>query len=199
MSLTVRSESVSGVIPKFAKVFELFTGGFGFTAAALARHTSGVTLPAGALLQVNEATRECSPVKRARLAAYVATAATSVKFEPGHLFRVGDYVFIEGTATGGTIATITEGATYDTIAFAAGVNINKGVAAGAWAQHVSTANATAGTAVVINANAIAAFPTTIEAGASVAALRRGTVYKNRIQPIVTADSLPVTILLSDSN
>jgi len=199
MSLTLNRDTVPGKRDVFAKVFELFTGGFAFTAAALARHTEGVTLPQGALLEVNEATRQCSPVKRARLSAGMATGATAAFFEVGHLFEVGDYVFVEDSATAGTITTIVTGDTSDRVTFGAAIRSLGVIASGNWAQHVATSTATGVTTRVTNANAIAAYPTTIEAGASVAALRRGTVYTNRVQPVVGTDGLPGGILFSTSS
>lgn len=201
MSLTLTSETLAGVRALFAKVLEVFTGGFAWTAAALTRHTDGVTLPAGTLLVVSEVTRQAKPVKRARLAATLAAGAATAVVQKGHLFQVGDFIIgLAGTAPG-TIASVTAiDADTDRIVIAAlgATGIGAG-ATGAALVEVGTSAATgAVTTFVGTANAIAFYPSTIEAGASVAALRRGTVYANRIQPVVATDNLPVTIQLSTS-
>ncbi len=200
MSLTLQRTTGGDIRPVFVKVLELFTGGFSFSAAALARHTEGVTLPKGALLQVNEATRECTPVKRARLAARIGTGVGTAIFQEGHLFEPGDFVWINGVATAATIGTVTSlGNGTDRITTARGwLNRIAALPANAWVVNVGTSAATGIATRVANANTIARYPSTIQAGASVAALRRGTVYANRVNPIVDTDNLPGTIILSTS-
>ncbi len=190
MSVRIVRDTVSGVRPVFAKVFELFTGGFGWIARATNRHTEGVVLPAGSLLNINETTRVAYPIKRGRLTAQHATAATGLSVEHGHLFEVGESIHIGGT--GSTILSITERALDDFITVGGGI---------ASIQSPSGATVFAGTAGALSgtANAIAAYPTTIEAGASVSVIRRGTVYTNRIPPLAAIDTVPTgAIQFSDS-
>lgn len=197
MSLTLTRETLAGVRALFAKVLEVFTGGFAWTAAALTRHTDGVTLPAGTLLVVSEATRQATPVKRARLAATLATAVSTAVVEKGHLFEAGDFIFGVGLGTAATIGSVVEGATTDSLVISVGTSRFRG-AVGLAIMEVASGGATGPGGYVGTANAIALYPSTIEAGASVAALRRGTVYANRIQPVVATDDLPATIQLSTS-
>lgn len=190
MSLNISRDTLAGVRPKFIKVLELFTGGFGWAARATDRFTDGVTLPAGTLLSVDEATRTAFPIKRTRLAESAATAATGVMVEPGHFFNVGDSIHIAGT--GSSIQEIRTGDTSDYIRVNAGIASSGPNAAGT-IVFAGTAGALSGTA-----NAVAAYPTTIEAGASVAVLRRGTVYGNRVPPVAANDAIPATIQFSTS-
>lgn len=202
MSLTVVRETLASVNTYFAKVLEAFTGGFGWTAAALTRHTDGVTLPAGTLLVVNEVTRQAKPVKRARLAATLALGDATATVEKGHLFEVGDHIIgLSGGTGAGTITSITEGDTTDVIVVSGVGATGMGAAAtgGALVEVATSAATGAITTFVGTANAIALYPSTITAGASVAALRRGTAYANRIQPVVALDDLPETIQLSTSS
>ncbi len=194
MSVRIVRESVAGVRALFAKTFELFTGGFGWAARATDDHAEGITLPAGSLLTVDEESRTAFPVKRGRTTTNTATSATGVNVEKGHLFEVGDDIhFLGNTGTGATITAINVGDDSDYLStnpteISQGSNEPAGEAVFA-----GTAGVMVGTA-----NAIAAYPTTIEEGASVAALRRGTVYGNRIPPIGTHDTLPDVIEISDS-
>jgi hypothetical protein len=204
MSLTLNRETLSGVRALFAKVLEAFTGGFAWTAGALTRHTAGTTLPAGTLLVVNEATRQAVPVKRARVMYTTAAAATGVAVQNNHLFRVGDFLNVLAGTSAGTITAINTSATAGVDRFVLGFPTAPTVGIGALATgaaliNVAGAGLLGATATHVGtANAIALYPTTIQAGASVTALRRGTVYANRINPVVRVDNLPNTIQLSTS-
>jgi len=204
MSLTLNRETLAGLRPVFAKVIEAFTGGFAWTAGALTRHAAGTTLPAGTLLMVNEATRQAVPIKRARVANTTAAAATGVAVQNNHLFRVGDFVIGLAGTSAGTITAINTSATAGidrfVVAFPTAPVVGMGaLATGAALINVAGAGLLGATATHVGtANSIALYPTTIIAGASVAALRRGTAYANRINPVVRVDNLPATIQLSTS-
>jgi hypothetical protein len=200
MSLTLNRETLAGLRPLFAKVLETFTGGFAWTAGTLTRHTDGVTLPAGTLLVVNEATRQARPVKRARLLATQATAVATATVEKGHMFEVDDIIIAAAANAGTRILNIVVGAASDQIVVGTAVATCVVGATGAALYEIGTTTATgAFTALIGTANSIALYPSTIEAGASVTALRRGTVYANRIQPVnAVQDNLPAVIQLSTS-
>ena len=201
MSLTLTRETLAGVRALFAKVLEVFTGGFAWTGAALTRHTDGVTLPAGTLLVVSEVTRQAKPVKRARLASSATAFFQTLTVEKGHMFEVGDPIVANDAAATAAknIRSIAEGADTDVLTIASAGWGGGGFATGVVIVEVGSSAATGPvTDFVGTANAIALYPSTIEAGASVAALRRGTAYANRIQPVVALDNLPVTIQLSTS-
>jgi hypothetical protein len=198
MSLTLNRETLAGLRPLFAKVFEAFTGGFAWTANALTNNTSGKTVPAGTLLVVNEANRTAAPVKRARLTAAVATGGGTATVDAGHMFEVGDILIGLNGTHGIAVAAVTDTtisiATTPTAQFSATTS-----AIGYVLVNVATTAATGPiTTFVGTANSIALYPTTVAAGASVTGLRRGTAYANRIQPVVDTDDLPPTIQLSTS-
>ncbi len=200
MSLTLNSETLGRIRPIFAKVLEAFTGGFSWAAGALTGNTSGKTVPAGTLLVVNEATRTATPVKRARLAATVAVDAATATVEKGHMFEVDDIVIGVTGDAGTRILSIVSGDETDQLIVGTAVGTCVNGATGAALYNISTTTATGGgTNLIGTANAITLYPTTIEAGASVAALRRGTAYANRIQPVnADWDNLPPSIQLSTS-
>ena len=179
MSLSPIKTTVGGTAPVFAKVFELFTGGFSITTTGF---NTGVTLPAGSLLKVSESARTATLVKTAKLTTNTEAAndvAKTFYVSEGHHFAVGDHIGWDGqphqeitaiesnstgikvTATGATAAAVATGV----VIFESGTGV--------------------GTATVKTvANALSAYDTTIESGGFVAALRRGTAYKNRVQPHV---------------
>jgi hypothetical protein len=192
MSLNLVKETVSAGIPVFKKVFELFDGGFSLTTTGF---NSGVELPAGSLLQVDEEARTAVPVKTALCGA--TGTATTVYVASGHHFQVGDYLAYG--ATGAVIESITASATL-------GLDvIDVGTAEGnlsiSSAGDVFWNSATAGaTGINVAPNALSRYAVTIESGATVTAVRRGTAFKKRIQGHTTAlvATLPETIQLSDS-
>lgn len=190
MSLNISRDTIGAIRPVFVKVLELFTGGFGWSARATDRNTDGRMLPAGALLSVDEETRTAHPIKRGRTTEDYATTATGVRVDTNHLFEVGDLVFISGTSA--VIESIANEENEDYIVLSRGI-ASANVSTGATVYEGTSATITG------TANAIAAYDTTVEAGASVAALRRGTVFANRIQPVEDNDNLNDVTLLSDSN
>ncbi len=190
MSVRIVRESVAGARALFAKTFELFTGGFGWATRATDDHTEGVTLPAGSLLTIDEENRTAYPVKRGRLATNY-TAGSAVHLEHGHLFEVGDTIgFLTGT--GADVAEVEDLGDYDYVRTDAAMRDNAMPTGTVITE--GTASALVGTA-----NAIAAYPTTIEEGASVSVIRRGTVYSNRIPPTMARDEIATgAIQFSDS-
>lgn len=192
MSLNISRDTIGAIRPVFVKVLELFTGGFGWSARATDRNTDGRTLPAGALLFVDEEARTAHPIKRGRTTEDYGSNATGIRIEPNHLFEVGDLVFISGGGTSAVIESITADDNEDYIVLSRGT-------LGTTAATGATMFEGTGATITGSANAIAAYDTTVEAGASVAALRRGTVFANRIQPVEDNDDLNDVTLLSDSN
>ncbi len=193
MSLTLSRDTIRGKRPVFAKVLELFTGGFGWAARALARNTTVVELPKGALLRIDETTRTCWPIKRARLAVALGSGATGALLQHGSMFQVGDRFRHDGVATARGITAIEDrdAGTYILVATA----FTGSAAANSTLEDFSGAGLTG------TANAIAALPTRVEEGASVTVLRRGTVYTNRIQPLTARDEIPTggAVLFSTSS
>ena len=185
MSLQPVKEAVADRLAVFAKVLELFTGGFSVTAGDL----SGVTLPEGSLIKVNESTRAATVVKAAKSAADSASVTQHLVEDPG-LLRVGDRVTFGHTATSAAIASIA--ASGDNYL----ITVNTGFRVGATGDILYESGATAQPAVV--ANSIARYAAKF--GGEVTALRRGTAYKNRLQPHAAGNlaDLPATIQLSDS-
>ncbi len=196
MSLNLQRKTVSGSATVFAKIFELFTGGFSLTITGL---NSGEVLPEGSFLKVDESARTALPVKTA-VTAKDSVDATNHVVVGGHHFQVGDSLGVGGTAY--NIQEITPSGDNDIL-------------------RIGTATETVGTGVVLYEssavgdgngavknlpNAILRYEVTIEDGATVTALRRGTVYKNRIQGAGTKFAgtpdlyagLPATIQLSES-
>ena len=177
MSLSPRESTVSAVAPVFAKVFELFTGGFSITTTGF---NTGVTLPAGSLLKVSESARTATPIKTAKTTQ--TSGSQKIHYvETGHHFAVGDYI---GQTNGPaqTILTIASTIASGDKITASGAATGGTAATGAVLFQASTGAGTA--AVKTVANALSAFDTTVESGGFVAALRRGTAYKNRVQPHV---------------
>ena len=193
MSLTVNRDTIRGKRPVFAKVLELFTGGFGWSARATDRNTTVVELPKGALLRVDEVTRTCHPIKRGRLVSALGSGATGALLEHGSMFQVGDRIQYPDVATGVAITAITERDAGDYILIATATT---GSAAAGGVIIDFAGNNVTGTA-----NAFAALPARVEAGASVSVLRRGTVYTNRVQPLTARDQIPTggAILFSTSS
>lgn len=194
MSLSPVKTTVSAGIPVFSNVQEVFAGGFSLVTTGFA---SDVELPAGSLLKVDEAARTATPVKTAVCGA--TGTATTVYALDGHHFAVGDYIGYGATAA--NITAITDGTgDYDGMDI-----IDVGTAGGnlsvSSAGDVFWDAATAGaTGVKTAPNTLSQFAVTIEDGATVSAVRRGTAYKNRIQDHVTAltATLPATIQLSET-
>lgn len=185
MSLQPVKESVSDRIAVFAKILELFTGGFSLTAGNLA----GVVLPEGSLIRVDESARTSTAVKAAVAAEDSASTTVHIVEDPG-LLRVGDRVTFGGTATSAAISAIA--ASGDNWA----ITVNTGFKVGATGDILYESGATATPAVI--ANSISRYATVF--GGGVTALRRGTAYKNRLQPHAAGHlaDLPSTIQLSDS-
>lgn len=185
MSLSPVRETVADRLAIFAKVLELFTGGFSVTAGSLA----GVVLPEGSLIKVDEAARTATVVKAAKAAADSASTTQHLVVDYGML-RVGDRVTFGHTATSSAIDTIVASGSNWLITVGTGFKV------GATGAILYESNATATPAVV--ANSISRYATKF--GGEVAAVRRGTAYKNRLQPH-HADNiadLPATIQLSES-
>lgn len=182
MSVTVNRETAPVRRSVFANVFELFPGGFGWSARAVARNTTVVELPKGALLRIDEDAQTAHPVKRGRVVT-LASGSTGVDIMAGSMFQAGDVIRYAGVATGHTISAVVDRANYVT-------HLTLATATTGSAAAGSTVDDFAGGDVTGTANAIAALPSRVEDGASVSVLRRGTVFTNRVQPIQARDSFP---------
>lgn len=188
MSLNLKKTVMAAGTVVWKKILEVFDGGFTLETDGF---VDGAVLPEGSLLKINEATRKATPVKTA-VTGKTGTAKNLYVVQ-GHHFQVGDYV-ITG-ATGAVIKSISPTGELDHIVTATGI--------GATATGAIVLNsATGGTGVAFKTapNAISLFDTKIEAGASVAAVRRGTAYSRRIQAHTAGlvSTIPATIQLSDS-
>lgn len=196
MSLKPVKQTLSGGIPIFAKVLEVFTGGFSLVTSGF-NVGSDVTLPAGSLLIVNEATRTATPLKTGVIATSSAEGTAHRILKGTHHFAVGDKVArIVGRGAHGIKSISATGPIYDRIVLA--TSIGNGIATGPvlW---VSSAQGT-DKAAVQTPNALSMYDVVMESGGGVAALRRGTAYKNRIQAHVAGHltTLPATIQISQS-
>jgi hypothetical protein len=194
MSLSPIKETVDTGVAVFSKILELFTGGFSLSITGF---TSGVTLPKGSLLKVDEEARTATPVKTAVVGA--TGDATTLYLETGHHFEVGDYIAYG--ATGAPIESIEDGTgDYDGLDKVS-VGTAEGDLSASSKDDVVWNSATGGaTGVNVAPNALSRYAVTIEDGAVVTAVRRGTAYKKRIQDHVSklTDTLPATIQLSES-
>jgi hypothetical protein len=193
MSLNLVKETVSAGIPVFKKVFELFDGGFSLTVTGF---NSGVELPAGSLLQVDEEARTAVPVKTAVVGA--TGTATTIYVETGHHFIVGEHLGVGATAA--TILAITASATLGLDIIDIGSATGIGVTSDGDVVWDSSGTGENASAIKTAPNALSRYAVTIESGATVTAVRRGTAFKKRIQGHTTAlvATLPETIQLSDS-
>ena len=194
MSLKPVKQTLAGGIPVFAKVLEVFTGGFSLVTTGF-NVGADVVLPAGSFLTVVESTRLATPIKTADIATSGAEG-TGHSIPSGHHFAVGDHVArIVGRGAHAITAIYDVGA-YDRIVLA--TTIGNGIATGPvlW---VSSAQGT-DKAAVQTPNALSMYDVVMESGGGVAVLRRGTAYKNRIQAHVSGHltTLPATIQISES-
>lgn len=180
MGLGPIRDTVGNAIPVFKKVFELFTGGFHFT------RNDNVELPAGCLLNVNEATRLATPIKLGVIHTTPTGAALPIRVFKGSLLEVGDYIAV--ATSGGTagIATAisaidTSPAGWDLISIGSGFADfgASGAATGDLLIHCATAAASGAHSSFITANTFSAFDTTVESDGQVNGIVRGTIYANR--------------------
>lgn len=173
MSLKLSKETGATSVPVFSKVLELFTGGFSLTTTGF----PGMTLPKGALLKVDEAARTATPIKTAKVVKG-GGGTTTILVERGHFFQAKDKVGKTVDAKAYAIGAIAASGDYDQLTIqtaidtaTAGDVLFESTAAGPTAAEIKTV-----------ANAIARYDSYLEAGNSVTAALRATVYKNRVQP-----------------
>lgn len=164
--------SADAGIPIFAKILELFAGGFSYVLSG----KTGVSMPAGSLITVDEATRIAVPVKSSKL---LATNSTTVLLVPvPNPFEVGDVIGVDGTNTGHSISTIVASGANEAITVATAI----GIGATGDVVYEVTAIGTGDAAMVVKsvANAITYERATI--GDFCTAVLRGTAFRKRIQP-----------------
>jgi hypothetical protein len=198
MSLQPVKTAASKIRAVVIKAFEYFTGGFSVSLTNFA----GTTLPEGSLVRVDEDARTTQLVKTGQIIGRSPSTEKHYFKDDGDyplLFVVGDKVAVAGGATASTIRTITvkDGSGWVvTVATA----INRGTSTSNAVVYKTTSHGIGAPTLAppVIANAIVAEDATI--GESLTALRRGTVYKNRVQPHITAHlaDLPATIQLSTS-
>lgn len=177
MGLKPIKETIADDIPVFAKVLELFTGGFSLVSTNL---RDGVTLPAGSLFTVSEATRQAVPIKTAKLVASATASQLTYLVDDALYLKEGDIIAAAGSATGHGITTIEASGENDLITVATA--FGAAVATGAVLYKVTAAggNVLSGTANAISVYDVKAGEDNL--GEGITALRRGTAYKNRLQP-----------------
>ncbi len=200
MGLGPVKQTAAGVIPVFAKVFELFTGGFSVVSTNL---RDDVTLPAGSLFTVDEETRQATPIKTAKLAATAANDATQIKVDSARYFKVGDNVALVADGSAFYINQITAtGGAYDIIHLGTALGIAATVGSDNNVLFLSGVHGTTGARLEGTANAISAYDVKVNGNLQnfISVLRRGTAYKKRIQPHLAGhiSDLPDTIEISKS-
>jgi len=206
MGLQPIKDTIANAIPVFAKIFELFTGGFSLVTTDL---RSDVILPAGSLFRVNEVTRQAIPVKTAKMYGSAAPGQTVLRVESANWFVVGNRIVNPTSGTGSFITAIeATGGDYDTItigtAFVSTVSPGKklvSLATGDVLVHsliAGSAGTIATAANSISVKGLKAGSTSLSEGLTM--LRRGTAYKNRLQPHLAGHiaKLPATIQISQS-
>ena len=192
MGLSPVKATVATGIPKFATILEVLTGGFTIQTTGF---TTGVTLPAGSLLNVDESARTATLVKTAKLSKAYGGSATGLYLEKGHHFIAGEYIGVTVGAKAYVISTITAGTTEDYLVIATAID------AGATGAVVLDSSATGSSAAAIKTapNALSQFDVDIASGESVSAVIRGTAYKNRVQSHVAGHLTTINhIHFSDS-
>jgi hypothetical protein len=195
MSLQPVKTAAQAIRVVISKAFEYFTGGFSVSLTGYA----GVTLPEGSLVRVDEAARTTTLIRTGVLKEKApATTRLHIADDGAYplLFAVGNKVCVSGGATASTIRTV-KSTTASGMVITVATAINRGTAGTVIFETVSHGLG-ASLAVKTVANAVVAHDT--EIGGSLTALRRGTAYKNRLQPHITGHlaDLPSTILLSNS-
>jgi hypothetical protein len=193
MSLQPVKTSGDTGVPVFAKILEFFTGGFSLTVTGF---TSGVVLPKGSLLKVDEEARTALPIKTAVAGTAGTTGVAYVN--PGHHFAVTDVIAVTVGRPAVAITAVAAG----TGSFEGWDKISaSGIPSAAVDGVLFEATAASGTATIKTLpNTLLAYDTLIETGATVTALRRGTAYKKRLQAHQSGHlaELPATIQLSTS-
>ncbi len=177
MGLKPIKDTIADDIPVFAKVLELFTGGFSLVSTNL---RDDVILPAGSLFTVSETTRQATPIKTAKMVTNATANQLTYLVDNAAYLKVGDIIGATGSATGHGITKIEASGDNDVLTVA--TSFGAAVATGDVLYKVSAAG---GNVVSGTANAISMYD--VKAGADnlsegVTMLRRGTAYKNRLQP-----------------
>lgn len=171
----VRTNSTSEV-PVFQKEIEVAQGGFKLDTANLA---AGDYIPAGSVLNFDEATRVAKVLKTATVHATAGGSATEYQVKKGHLFKVGDKIGKTVGGVGTTISAInTSNADYDVITVAATLT-----AATQWdVLFESSAIGATNAALAVAPKGLLRSSLDLVAGFDhqVGAVIRGTVYERRI-------------------
>ena len=179
MGLTPIRTTIAGAIPVFQKVIELFKGGFHLNRPV--GFVDGIDLPAGTLLKVDESTRVAIPIKVA-VTTQTAASDTAIYVETGHPFVASDIIAVNGHSTAGKIISVkTTTASGDKIA----VNTVFTTTSSCTGERTVYHTATAGTTLTLHTipNGILAYDSTLSTGEEASVLLRGTVYKNRANPL----------------
>ncbi len=186
MGLAPVKETVGAVRDVFIKVFELFTGGFKVNKPK--GFTSGVVLPKGSLLKVDESARTATPIKTALTAATPA-GATAIYLTLGHPFIATDVIAIEGQGTSSAIGAVQDLADKSYVTVAAQIH-DIAQATGAVVYQASSAGTTtAARAPKDVPNGLLRYDTTLATGEQAAVALRASVYKNRLPDVYTSAHL----------
>lgn len=163
-------------VPVFQKEIEVAQGGFSLDQTGFA---AGDHIPAGTVLNFDEATRVAKVLKTATVHATAASNATEYQVKKGHLFKVGDKIAKVAGGVATTISTIvTTNADYDVITVAATLT-----AAAEWdVLFESSATGATAAALAVAPKGLLRSSLDIVAGFNhqVGAVIRGTVYSRRI-------------------
>ncbi len=205
MGLQPIKDTIADAIPVFVKNLELFAGGFSLVSTTL---REDVVLPKGSLYRVDEATRQATPVKTAQMYGSAAPGQTALRVVTADWFSVGDRIGKENGTASAISAIEATGGDYDVItiatAFVSIVTPSKkllSLATGDVLLHTvltGSAGTIVTTANTISAVGVKAGKTSLSEGLTM--LRRGTAFKNRLQPHLAGhiSNLPATIQLSES-
>lgn len=163
-------------VPVFQKEIEVAQGGFSLDQTGLA---AGDTIPAGTVLNFDEATRVAKVLKTATVHATAASNATEYQVKKGHLFKVGDKIAKVAGGVATTIsAIVTTNADHDVITVAATLT-----AAAEWDvlfESATTGATAAGLAVAPKGLLRSSLDIVAGFNHQVGAVIRGTVYSRRI-------------------
>jgi hypothetical protein len=173
MALQPTTQSFAGKIEVFAKVTELYKGGFRLV---VGNYNTGVILPEGSLLKVDEAARTATMLKSAVLMA--TGGGTQQVVKSGHHFKVGEFITLAGAGTAYSIKRVEPTGSNSLIAI--GTAIPNG-GTGAVLVEATGSGTGASAAVKTVANSLSRYPVEIGTTEGVAAVRKGTAYKRRVQ------------------
>jgi hypothetical protein len=189
MGLQPTKTVLSSGVPVWQGRPRVATGGFVLAAAVIAA-LGGSTIYAGTPVAINEATRQATVLKTAKVVTAATNVAVAIQVAKGHHFKVGDYVAkTVGGAAYAITAIDTSNAAYDS--FTVGTTLGVALAVGDVLFQSSATGATAG-AYNVTPTALVYDDVDVAAEASCSAVLAGIVYERRIPgfPPALKASLP---------